>query len=353
MEAILIEATRMKKVRLAERGEFSRRAFENGKLDLLQAEGIADLIDANSIAQMKQAARFVGGDASERIETWRKIILEASAFLAASIDFSDEGDVGEGAHAPVVGLIDELLSEFNAALADAKSASRIRDGLRIAILGKPNAGKSTLINALTKRDAAIVSDIPGTTRDVLETHIVLNGVPVTVADTAGLRLTDDPIEAEGVKRARRWADDADIRIYLTRADDDVGDRPIELGPNDIWVISQVDRAEGELFPNEVDLSLAVATGQGMDTLQSILLQKVVGLTSSDEAPTVVRLRHIESLNDSFAALERAKALLMEIGDVDLAAFELSIARTSLDQILGHVDVEDILGEVFSGFCVGK
>ena len=261
--------------------------------------------------------------------------------------------MGEGAHAPVVGLIDELLSEFNAALADAKSASRIRDGLRIAILGKPNAGKSTLINALTKRDAAIVSDIPGTTRDVLETHIVLNGVPVTVADTAGLRLTDDPIEAEGVKRARRWADDADIRIYLTRADDDVGDRPIELGPNDIWVISQVDRAEGELFPNEVDLSLAVATGQGMDTLQSILLQKVVGLTSSDEAPTVVRLRHIESLNDSFAALERAKALLMEIGDVDLAAFELSIARTSLDQILGHVDVEDILGEVFSGFCVGK
>ena len=275
VEAILIEAKRMKKVRLAERGEFSRRAFENGKLDLLQAEGIADLIDADSIAQMKQAARFVGGDASERIETWRKIILEASAFLAASIDFSDEGDVGEDAHAPVVGLIDELVSEFKAALTDAKSASRIRDGLRIAILGKPNAGKSTLINALAKRDAAIVSDIPGTTRDVLETHIVLNGVPVTVADTAGLRLTDDPIEAEGVKRARRWADDADIRIYLTRADDDVGDRPTELGPNDIWVISQVDRAYGQLFPNEVDLSLAVATGQGMDTLESILLQKVV------------------------------------------------------------------------------
>lgn len=353
VEAILIQATRLKKVRLAERGEFSRRAFENGKLDLLQAEGIADLIDANSIAQMKQAARFVGGDASERIETWRKIILEASAFLAASIDFSDEGDVGEDAHAPVVGLIDELVSEFNAALADAKSASRIRDGLRIAILGKPNAGKSTLINALAKRDAAIVSDIPGTTRDVLETHIVLNGVPVTVADTAGLRLTDDPIESEGVKRARRWAEDADIRIYLTRADDEVGNRPAELRPNDIWVISQADRADGELFPNEVDLSLAVATGQGMDTLESILLQKVVGLTSSDEAPTVVRLRHIESLNESLAALERAKALLMEIGDVDFAAFELSIARTSLDQILGHVDVEDILGEVFSGFCVGK
>lgn len=353
VETILTEATRLKHVRLAERGEFSRRAFENDKLDLLQAEGIADLIDAQGVAQMKQAARFVGGDASERIQTWRQIILEASAYLAASIDFSDEGDVSDDVHAPVVGLIDELLREFSAALQDAKTASRVRDGLRIAILGKPNAGKSTLINALAKRDAAIVSDIPGTTRDVLETHVILSGIPVVIADTAGLRSTDDPIEAEGVKRARRWSDDADIRIFLTRADDEPGDRPTELGANDIWVISQADRAEGELFPDSADLSLAVATGQGMDTLDAILRQKVIGLTQSDEAPTVVRLRHIESLSESLQALERAKALLTEIGDVDLASFELSLARTSLDQILGHVDVEDILGEVFSGFCVGK
>lgn len=353
VESILSEAIRLKHVRLAQPGEFSRRAFENNKLDLLQAEGIADLIDAQSVAQVKQAARFVAGDASERIETWRKIILEASAYLAASIDFSDEGDVSEDVHAPVIGLIDELTSEFSAALKDAQFASRVRDGLRIAILGKPNAGKSTLINALAKRDAAIVSDIPGTTRDVLETHILLNGVPVTIADTAGLRDTNDPIESEGVKRARRWSEDADIRIFLTRADDEVGDRPEELGPQDIWVISQADRRDGDLFQAKADLSLAVATGQGMESLESILLQKVIGLTRSEETPTIVRLRHIESLTQSHEALTRTKALLLDIGDVDLAAFELSIARSALDQILGRVDVEDILGEVFSGFCVGK
>ncbi|MAK59690.1 MAG: tRNA uridine-5-carboxymethylaminomethyl(34) synthesis GTPase MnmE [Ponticaulis sp.] len=340
--------------RLAEPGEFSRRAFENGKIDLIQAEGIADLIESQSVEQMKQAARFLAGDASHTIEAWRKRILEASAYLAASIDFSDEGDVSEDAHAPVSQIIDDLITEFSSALSTAKSASRVRDGLRIAILGKPNAGKSTLINALAQREAAIVSEIPGTTRDVLEAHIVVKGVPVTIADTAGLRDTLDPVEAEGVRRARVWAENADLRVYLSRADDNVDDgKAQKLESHDLLIISQADRVSGDDKFAHSDLALSVATGEGMADFVDLLESRIVELTSSKDAPTIVRLRHQKSLSTAMSALKQSKMLLQENGDVDLSAFELSVARSALDQILGRVDVEDILGEVFSGFCVGK
>lgn len=340
-------------VRLAEAGEFSRRAFENGKLDLLQAEGIGDLIHSDTTEQMKQAARFVAGDASDRLVSWRKRILEASAFLAASIDFSDEGDVSDDVHAPVVSIIQELEAEFEQSLRNAETASRVRDGLRIAILGKPNAGKSTLINALVARDAAIVSDIPGTTRDVLESQLVLEGVPITIADTAGLRESEDPIEAEGVRRARLWSDNADIRIYLTRLDDpDLESRPAFLKTNDIWVGSQSDRADAN-HNLSVDVELSVQDKTGVDELVRTISERVVVLTRSKEAPVIVRLRHKNSLERALEALQTSRLQLSQFGDVDLAEFELSIARSALDQILGRVDVEDILGEVFSGFCVGK
>lgn len=353
VEEILSLATSIGGVRHAQRGEFSQRAFENGKIDLLQAEGIADLIDADSSAQLKQAARFVAGDASGKISEWRQSILEASAFLAASIDFSDEGDVSDEVHAPAIGILDGLISEFGLALEHAKSASRVRDGIRIAVLGKPNAGKSTLINALSGRDAAIVSEIAGTTRDILESHLIIAGVPVTIADTAGLRETDDPIEAEGVKRARSWSENADLRLYLSRADEGELTRPSILADQDIWIISQIDRVESFKSDFGEDIALSMETGLGFDELKTSLEAVVMKLTQSSEAPIVVRLRHIESLTTGLDALMRAKSQLIEFGDVDLSAFELSIARSALDRILGHVDVEDILGEVFSGFCVGK
>ena len=354
VEAVIGEIVHSALARPANPGEFSQRAFENGRIDLVQAEGIADLIDATGREQMRQAARFVAGDASETLESWRKSLLEASALLAASIDFSDEGDVPEDAHDPVLGLLSDLESEFRVALRNAESASRVRDGIRIAVLGKPNAGKSTLINTLTDRDAVIVSDIPGTTRDIVENLLILNGIPVTLADTAGLRETDDPIEEEGVRRARKWADQADLRIYLDRADEYTGEaKPDFLGEADLWVASQADRIAGDETSLPHDLTLSVSEPTSLGLLKSNLEMRVKALTSSDDAPTIVRLRHKTSLTEALDAIERARSHLNENGDVDLAAFEVSIARSALDQILGRVDVEEILGEVFSGFCVGK
>ena len=347
-EEILRLALRLDQYRLAEPGEFSRRAFENGKLDLIQAEGIADVIDAVTTTQLKQAVRFVAGDASEKLTGWRSEILKASAFLAASIDFSDEGDVGENPHAPVLGIIDSLIAEFDGALNDARQASRVRDGIRIAILGEPNVGKSTLMNALAKRDAAIVSDIAGTTRDILEVHLVIGGVPVTMADTAGLRDTDDPIEAEGVRRARAWAETADLKLYLSVTGEQ-GNAPSE--PVDLWIGTKVDQSGNDV--SKFDMNVSAKTGQGLSELRARLSDEVRRLTGSDEPPSLVRARHQSQISEAIDALHKARQQLSDFDDVDLAAFELSIARSALDRIVGRVDVEDILGEVFSGFCVGK
>ncbi len=350
VDEIIRLALRLPRFRLADAGEFSLRAFENNKLDLVQAEGIADVIDATTPTQLKQAARFVAGDASEKLDAWRKTLLEASALIAASIDFSDEGDVGESPHGPVLGLIGELITSFEAALAGSKSASRIRDGVRIAILGEPNVGKSTLMNALANRDAAIVSEIAGTTRDILETHLVLEGVPVTLADTAGLRETDDPIEAEGVRRARAWAAKADLRLYLAPCR--AGSLP-ENEEIDLFVGTKLDASEN--FAREVsfDVEVSAKTGDGIEDLRKMLVLSVRQLTRTQDAPSIVRARHQSQMMIAVDSLRAAKAHLEEFDDVDLAGIELSIARAALDQILGRVDVEDILGEIFSNFCVGK
>ena len=334
--------------RIAERGEFSQRAFENEKLDLVQIEGISDLIESTTTKQMQQAARFLSGDASSRIEAWRKQILEASAYLAASIDFSDEGDVGESPHGPVLDLLSELETEFSSALDRSEKASRVRDGIRVAIMGAPNVGKSTLMNLLVERDAAIISDIAGTTRDVLEVSLVLNGVPVLLADTAGIRETEDPIEAEGVRRARKWAAEADIRLFLSEIGDDTAEQEADI---DLWIGTKADLPRNTDQP--FDVKISATTGEGIDALKSQLSDRVAELTSLSEAPSIVRRRHQFAIEQAIDALRAARALLTENDDVDLAAFELSLARTALDQILGRVDVEDILGEVFSGFCVGK
>ena len=354
VEAVIALACQKKECRLAARGEFSQRAFENGRIDLVQAEGIADLIDSTSELQMKQAARFVAGDASETIQAWRKQVLEASAFLAASIDFSDEGDVSEEAHAPARDIIRQLVSDFDKSLETAQTATRIRDGIRIAIIGVPNAGKSTLMNALLSRDAAIVSDIAGTTRDIIETQMILAGVPVILADTAGLRKTDDPIEAEGVRRAEAWAENADIRLFLTRLDEVAEtSETYKRRDTDLLIGTQLDRVAGYKPAFKSDILVSAKTGEGMRDLINRLEDLILSLISSEEAPAIVRLRHRENLTSARSALNMALEQLDEFGDVDLAAFELSLARSSLESILGQVDVEDILGEVFSGFCVGK
>ena len=357
IETVLDLALQDGECRLAGPGEFTLRAFENDRLDLIQAEGIGDLIDATSSLQLKQAARFVAGDASETISAWRKQILEASAFLAASIDFSDEGDVSDDAHAPARDIILSLIGEFDRSLKTADTASRIRNGIRIAIIGAPNAGKSTLMNALLAREAAIVSDIAGTTRDVIETHMILAGVPVTLADTAGLRDTIDPVEAEGVRRAKSWAETADIRLYLTRLDSDISglgfDDLTDNGALSLNIGTQSDRVEEAVDRPGFDLCVSARSGQGMSELTTRLESMISELLSSTEAPAIVRVRHKENLLTARKALKLALVQLDEYGDVDLAAFELSLATSALGSILGRVDVEDVLGEVFSGFCVGK
>jgi tRNA modification GTPase len=358
--ARLLDALSALGLRLAEPGEFTRRAFENGKLDLAQSEAVADLIEAETDAQRRQALDQLGGALGEAQGRWRSALLDALSVFEAAVDFPDEevpADVAERARPTLASLIGEL----EAALADAVRGERVREGYRIALVGAPNAGKSTLLNALAGRDAAIVTATPGTTRDVIEVPQVLGGYKVLLADTAGLRETGDEIEAEGVRRARAWADSADLRLWVVDGAAE-GEAALDLDlvrPGDICVVTKEDLGVGSAGAwarssaggwGMAVVALSARNERDVERLRDALSATVVGALAGAEPPTATRLRHRELLGEAVERLRRAAG---EVSAPELAAEDVRLAGRALDRITGRIDPEDVLDRVFASFCIGK
>ncbi len=363
--AVLEALGRIDGCRPAEAGEFTRRAFENGRLDLTAVEGLADLIAAETPAQRRQAFRQLKGLIGDRAEAWRLALIKAQALVEARIDFSDEADVPEYLIDAALHAAQQLRSEIAAALADGGRGERLRDGLVVAIAGPPNAGKSTLLNRLARREAAIVSPYPGTTRDVIEVHFDLGGYPVTLLDTAGIRDSTDPVEQEGVRRARAGAASADLVLWVT----DISAAGVTVDNSDrnafksgTWMIrNKVDLPVDKLCINcesESDISspmtfsISAATGAGADALLAALAAFAQSYFSATEPAVVTRARHRRALEETVAALDRALAERGS-GRDELIAEELRGATTTLGRLTGRVDVEDILDVIFRDFCIGK
>lgn len=348
--------------RMAEPGEFTRRAFENGQLDLTAVEGLADLIAAETPAQRKQAFRQLKGLIGDRAEAWRHRLIGALALVEARIDFADEADVPEDLIGPAVHAAQQLRSEIVEALAGGGRGERLREGLVVAIAGPPNAGKSTLLNRLARRDVAIVSPYPGTTRDVIEVHLDLDGYPVTLLDTAGIRDSAEPVEQEGVRRARERAADADLVLWVIdgSAEDRRGFPEKKLDASKIWlVVNKIDltpsRGRGAV-KNEYQFicSISASTGAGMDLLLGRLAGFAGEYFATVEAGIVTRARHRHLFEETVAALDRALAEAAKPGEhEELVAEELRSAATALGRVTGRVDVEDILDVIFRDFCIGK
>ena len=409
IEATLAALARIEGLRPAEPGEFTRRGFENGKLDLAQVEGLADLVMADTPAQRRQALRQLKGLIGERAEAWRRKLTEALAQVEAGIDFSDEGDVPDNMTAPALKIARELAGEIEGVLADSGRGERLREGLVVAIAGPPNAGKSTLLNRLAKREAAIVSPYAGTTRDVIEVHLDLGGYPVTLLDTAGIRPTDDPVEAEGVQRAEARAAEADLVLWLsedgtgaptvasgqtvwpvqtktdlraqarnesilTRSEAQFSSRETEpvndlvptfirqaltISPNSLTDVrnesqsAKRGRNEPEIAGPARTFRLSAVTGEGVEALISAISGEAAAqLGGGGESALITRARHRQALQDALDALKRATAD-QDSGREEIVAEELRLAAAALGRLTGRIDVEDVLDVIFRDFCVGK
>lgn len=328
-------------LRLAEAGEFTRRALENGRLDLAQVEGLADLIEAETEVQRRQAMRVLSGAIGRRAEGWRKAMIRAGALIEATIDFADE-DVPVDVTPEVMGLIDGLLAELRREIAGSGVAERVRDGFEVAILGAPNAGKSTLLNALAGREAAITSEIAGTTRDVIEVRMDLGGLAVTLLDTAGLRETEDVVEQIGVARALERARAADLRVFLQEQPGEV--LMMEPVPGDIVVLGKADLHGAE--------GVSGRTGQGVDALVARISAALEEKAAS--AGVMTRERHRVAMIHAVEAMESARDQIQRQGSAaELVAADLGRAARSLNVLVGRLDVENLLDEIFASFCIGK
>ncbi|MGL4323663.1 MAG: tRNA uridine-5-carboxymethylaminomethyl(34) synthesis GTPase MnmE [Beijerinckiaceae bacterium] len=338
--------------RMAEPGEFAQRAFANGKLDLAAVEGLADLIDAETAMQRRQALRQLDGALGRQIEDWRQRLLHASAWAEATLDFSDEADVDSGALTSAMVSVGVLLADIEKMLSENSGRERLRDGFTVVIAGPPNAGKSTLMNVLAQREVAIVSPMPGTTRDVIEIHLDVDGWPVTLIDTAGIRDSSDPIENEGIARTRLRAEQADLLLWLMAytAESSCESEPL---PGAVPVLTKADLIiDSSPKHGEESVKISALTGVGMDDLLALIVGRAEA-TFGAGSGLITRRRHREALTDTVACLQRAIALFDKGRHDELVAEELRLALRSLGRITGRVDVEDVLGAIFSGFCIGK
>lgn len=339
--------------RPAEPGEFTRRAFLNRKLDLTEVEGLADLVAAETEAQRRQALRLASGDLRKRAEAWRARLVLARAWVEAELDFADEADVPEAAGARAVADIAEITSEIAAALADDRRGERIREGAEIVVLGPPNAGKSSLINGLARRDVAIVTPEPGTTRDLVEVRLDLGGYPVTLVDTAGLRETAGMVEREGIRRARERARVADLVLWLGDLTDEVAVPPEDVGCPVLLVGTKADLISGGVGSDRaarVDVTISTLTGSGLDRLIERIQSLVAREFEPRESDLIVRARHRFALT---ACLEALHGALANGGVPEIRAEELRRAGDALGRLAGRIDVEDVLDAVFREFCIGK
>lgn len=341
IRAVLAALGDIEGLRMAEPGEFTKRALENDRLDLAQIEGLADLIEAESEAQRRQALRVFEGKLGEKAEVWRTDLIRAAALVEATIDFADE-EIPED----VLPEVSQLLSKVEISLREeakgAIIAERIREGFEIAIIGAPNAGKSTLLNVLAGREAAITSEYAGTTRDVIEVKMDLAGLPVTMLDTAGLRDTDDPVEGIGIDRAISRAERADLRVFL-RTDEPL---PVTPGPEDIVLRAKADVSLGD------GPGISGKTGEGVSDLVD-RISEVLGVRAAG-VKTAIRERHRIAIEQGIVGIERANVSLANgLEHSDLAAEDVRRVVRSLDSIVGRVDVEHLLDEIFSSFCLGK
>lgn len=331
-------------LRIAEAGEFTRRALENGRLDLTQVEGLADLIDAETEVQRKQAQRVLSGALSRRTEIWRSNLLRAAALMEATIDFADE-DVPVDVLPEVRGLISATVTDLQAELLASASAERVRDGFEVAIVGGPNAGKSTLLNRISGRDVSLISDVPGTTRDVLEVRLDLEGLPVTFLDTAGLRDSDDAVEQMGVERALQRAKQADLRVFLLGGAED-GRQWLSMGSDDLVVGGKADLPRSWAAERRV----SGLTGAGVKELLAEISSRLKARVAVPS--TLIRHRHRQGSTLAVAALAAALAEADQ-NRVEFAAEHVREAIRVLDGLIGRVDVEALLGEIFASFCIGK
>lgn len=339
--------------RPATAGEFARRAFENGKLDLTAAEGIIDLIDADTEAQRRQALRQASGELAQLYESWRTELIEARALLEAAIDFSDEGDISETAEANGITRAQALAERIKQHLTDGRRGEIVREGFRIVIAGPPNVGKSSLMNALARRDVAIVSDEPGTTRDILEVRLDLDGYLAIVADTAGLREAAGAIEQEGIRRALRRADEADLLLWIIDATAPSSDVPPEIagrGRRVLRILNKIDAA-GADTRTPADHALSAKTGAGIPELITRLAAIVRDTSSGTDTPAITQLRHRRQIEACLEALNDIRSLSKR--GPELAAEQLRIAADALGRIVGRIDPEDVLDQVFARFCIGK
>ncbi len=342
VEGALAALHRLPGLRPAEPGEFARRSFANGKLDLSQAEALADLIDAQTEAQHRQALRVAGGALRRKVEGWRAGLVESLALVEAELDFSDEADVGAFSPARLGALLSPLARDMCAALRLAPASERMRDGFLVMILGRPNVGKSTLINALTRRDLAIVSPIPGTTRDMIEAHLDIGGLPVTLIDTAGLREAADAIERIGVDRTLARVETADLALWLS----DSAEAPPDHDVDTIRVATKTDLTPAP----QGAIGVCALSGEGLETLATAIEARARARLGDGAGSLIVRERHRRALEQ---AVESIESIMVNGEALELQAEALRRASRALGRIVGAVDVEEILDAVFSRFCIGK
>jgi tRNA modification GTPase len=354
VQSVLSALAAMPDFRLAEPGEFARRAFEHGRLDLTQAEGLADLIDAETEAQRRQALRQAGGTLAALYDGWRGRLIEALALVEAAIDFSDEADVGLATFARAREGICDLNDEIGRHLDDRRRGEILRDGFHVALVGRPNVGKSSLLNALARREAAIVSEEAGTTRDVIEVRLDLDGLPVIISDTAGIRDALGAVEKEGVRRALTRAELADLVIWVvdaTRPEPEVPAELAHLEARTLKVLNKADLVEMNEAQRSGGYLVSAQIGTGLDALLKVLVSIAREQIGDGEHPALTSVRHRKHLEDCQQALAAFQAGSEQ--ETELRAEDLRQAVNALGRLTGRIDSEQVLDQIFGRFCIGK